>query len=467
MMDNLSIPSVADALLGSSNAFQQFTPPQSPSQKSVPNDKAAIFIDTLNNIKSGHISKQAAFDPALSGLCRKVANHLLLARQKDGIAGYLKAYIAIISDDALLNDLALLLLSPMQDNKSIAPVGTLLSQVQGEEVHWLWQRRLPLGKLTTLDGDPGLGKSNLTLDIAARVSTGREMPDGTPGIAGGAGVVLIAPEDGLADTIQPRLQRAGANLSRIVSISSIPTLNPNTNYTYERPFMLPFDFKILQKAIERVQAKLVVIDPLMAIFSSKDTYKDNEVRMALAPVQRLIEQAGTACLMVRHLSKTSGTNALYRAGGSIAFIAIARSGLMVLKDPTDESKRVLAHVKSNLSVGAANLSFSVASDEDHGGDNRPYIRWLGATTHTIQELLNPPLPTAIHLLGAGRQEILRVLEEHYPEVLSIKALAAVLPEMSYTNLNLTLKRMAEDGQIEKVGRGEYHALSASSLSPEK
>src|SRR5439155_983285 len=81
---------------------------------------------------------------------------------------------------------------PKQANKAPAPVGTLLSEVQGKKVRWLWQRRLPLGKLTTLDGGPCLGKSHLALDIAARVSSGQDMPDGTPGIVGGAGVVLIA-----------------------------------------------------------------------------------------------------------------------------------------------------------------------------------------------------------------------------------------------------------------------------------
>src|SRR5205807_3103109 len=114
--------------------------------------------------------------------------------------------------------------------------------------------------------------------IAARVSTGRDMPDGTPGIAGGAGVVLIAPEDGLADTIHPRLQQAGADLSRIISISNILATNPRTGDSYERPFRLPDDLDILIKAILRVRAKLVVIDPLMAIFGNKDTYKDTEVR---------------------------------------------------------------------------------------------------------------------------------------------------------------------------------------------
>jgi hypothetical protein len=324
-----------------------------------------------------------------------------------------------------------------QASKAPAPVGTLLSEVQGKKVRWLWQRRLPLGKLTTLDGDPCLGKSHLVLDIAARVSAGREMPDGTPGIAGGAGVVLIAPEDGLADTIHPRLQRAGADLSRIVSIGNILVTDSGADYSYERPFRLSDDLETLVKAVLRVRAKLVVIDPLMAIFGNKGTSKDTEVRMALAPVQMLIEYAEAACLMVRHLTKGGGSNALYRAGGSMAFIATARSGLMVLKDPTDESKRVLAHIKSNLSAQAASLSFSIVSDED-SGDTQPSIRWQGECTQTLQQLLNPPVPVVIQPLGTARQEILGVLQEYYPEALSVKALAEELPEIGNVNLRKTL-----------------------------
>ncbi len=204
----------------------------------------------------------------------------------------------------------------------------------------------------------------------------------------------------------------------------------------------------------------------MAIFGNKDTYKDTEVRMALAPVQMLIEYAGTACLMVGHLTKGGGSSPLSRAGGSIAFTSATRSGLMVLKDPTDESKRVLAHVKSKLSAQAASLSFSIVSDED-SGDNRPSIRWLGECPQTLQELLNPPVPVVIQPLGTARQEILSVLEEYYPEALSVKALAEDLPEIGNVNLRKTLKRMAADGQIKKSARGEYCAFSASSPSPEQ
>jgi hypothetical protein len=168
--------------------------------------------------------------------------------------------------------------------------------------------------------------------------------------------------------------------------------------------------------------------------------------------------------MVHDPIKAGGSNSFYRASGSTTFIEAARSGLIVLKDPTDERKRVLAHVKSNLSPQAASLSFSIVSDEP-SGDDRSSILWQGECPQTLQELLNPPV--FIQSLGAVRQEILSVLEESSPEVLSIKALAEELPEIGPINLRKTLKRMAEDGQIKKSARGQYCALSASSPSPEQ
>jgi hypothetical protein len=349
-------------------------------------------------------------------------------------------------------------------SKTPSPVGTLLSEVRGKVLRWLWQRRLPLGKLTTLDGDLCLGKSMLALDIAARVSSGQEMPDGTPGIDGGAGVVLIAPDDGLADTILPRLQRAGADLSRIVSIGTILATDAQTGHPYRRPFRLPDDRDLLLEVMARVHAKLVLIDPLISLLDPKEASKDPEMRTALAPLQMLIEYTEAACLIVGHQPKAGRSRP--RTGEARASLSAADSGLIILKDPDDESKRVLAHIKSKLSAQAAHLSFSIASDED-AGDEQPSIRWLGTCSHTLQELLNPPASGAMQSLGIVRQEILEVLELSHPTALSVKALAEALPEISNSNLRRTLKRMTADRQIQQSARGTYGAFPPSPPSSEQ
>jgi hypothetical protein len=347
--------------------------------------------------------------------------------------------------------------------KALSPVGTLLSEVQAKAVRWLWQRRLPLGKLTTLDGDACLGKSMLALDIAARVSSGQPMPDGTPGIAGGAGVVLIAPDDGLADTIVPRLQRAGADLSRIISIGTILVTDDRTGHSYRRPFRLPDDLDLLMEAMGRVHAKLVLIDPLMSVVDPKQASRDPQLRTVLASLQILIEDAEAACLIVGHPPKAGRKPSHIRE--LRASLSAAASGLLVLQDPTDERKRVLAHITSKLSTKAASLSFHIDCNED-AGERQPSIRWLGACSQTLQDLLNPPASEAALPLGGARQQILKVLEQSHPQALSVKALAEALPEVSYANLRWTLLRMASDEQIQQPARGTYCAFPPSLPSSE-
>src|ERR687893_1945254 len=129
--------------------------------------------------------------------------------------------------------------------------GTLLSEVEPEQVEWLWPGRLPLGKLAVLDGDPGLGKSALTLDLAARVSAGLELPDG--GRSGPAGVVLLSAEDGLEDTIRPRLDAAGADTERIVALSMI-----GVGTGAERLVYLTQDLGAVEGALKRARGAFVV-----------------------------------------------------------------------------------------------------------------------------------------------------------------------------------------------------------------
>jgi RecA-family ATPase len=121
--------------------------------------------------------------------------------------------------------------------------GTLLSDIKSEQLDWLWEKRIPRRKLTVLDGDPGLGKSLLTLDLAARITTGRSMPDGTPGAQGS--VVLIAPEDGVSDTIKPRIEAAGGDPSRIRLLNLVNGIDPRTRETSLSPFSLSKHFLTL------------------------------------------------------------------------------------------------------------------------------------------------------------------------------------------------------------------------------
>jgi RecA-family ATPase len=251
-------------------------------------------------------------------------------------------------------------------------VGTLLLEVQPERVRWLWPGRIPLGKITILDGDPGLGKSLITLDIAARVSCGKLMPDGAQGANGG--VILVGAEDGLADTIRPRLEAAGADLRRIMDLTL-----PNGKL-----FQVAEHVTLLEQAIHHVHAVMVVIDPIMAFLPpKKNSNNDQEVRQALTPLVKLAEKTGVAIILIRHMSKDeTRENALYRGGGSIAFIGIARAGFVVAKSKNHQPSCVLAMAKSNLAPMAPSLLYEIREAEAS-----ITVEWLGTSDEIADELI--------------------------------------------------------------------------------
>lgn len=230
-----------------------------------------------------------------------------------------------------------------------------LSDVQPETISWLWKDRIPRGKLTLLDGDPGLGKSTLSLNIAAAVSTGASLPDGDR--MEPADVVILSAEDGAADTIRPRVDAAQGDARRIHLLTSIQTAGGE-----EETPDLGNHVPMIRLAVDRTRAALVIIDPLMAYLGpDTNSHRDQDVRRTLAPLSRMAEETGCAVLVVRHLNKTNGGPALYRGGGSIGISGAARVALLVAKDPEDDERRVLAVVKNNLAPHAPALGFQLAS----------------------------------------------------------------------------------------------------------
>ncbi len=317
--------------------------------------------------------------------------------------------------------------------------GTMLSEVEPEQVEWLWPGRIPLGKITVLDGDPGLGKSAATLDIAARISAGLDLPDGTPCEARGA--VICSAEDGLADTIRPRLDAASGDPSRVLSLATVPD-----EEGLERPISIPEDVSVIREGIRRVGATLVVIDPLMAFLSGKtDSYRDQDVRRALANLSALADETGAAIVIVRHLTKSGGSKAIYRGGGSIGIIGAARSGMMVGEDPDDEDRRVIAMVKSNLAAPAPSLSFTL--EEAPNGAVR--VRWLGETDLAAEDLLSTPRDEDSSALGQAREFLMdQLLSGPVP----YREVAAAAERAGITMR--TIKRAKQELGVESHREGE-------------
>ena len=256
-------------------------------------------------------------------------------------------------------------------------VGILLADVPREKVEWLAPGRVPLAKITGLVGMMGAGKTTASLDLAAAVTRGDSWLGGPRREP--AGVVVANLEDGRGDTLRPRLEAAGADLDRVLILQEVG----------DRPFTIPDDLEILERAIARVGAHLVIVDPLSAALSGRvDSHRDQDVRRALSPVAAIADRTRAAVLLILHLNKNSGSDPLFRVGGSVGLAAAARSVLLLGPDSDDDTLRVLVPLKTNLCAPPAAVRFRI----EHAGDVAR-IRWLGETSTTAATLLAGPAGT--------------------------------------------------------------------------
>lgn len=255
------------------------------------------------------------------------------------------------------------------------PVLVRLADVAPAQIEWLWEQRVAIGKLTLIAGDPGLGKSFLTIDMAARVSIGAGWPD-RPGDAllgkrpGPGGVVMLSAEDDVADTMRPRLDAAGGDPRRVAVLQAVRTIG-DTGEKSERTFDLARDLRHLEDAIDQTPGcRLVVIDPISAYLGKTDSHNNGEVRGLLAPLADLAARRRVALVCVTHLNKGQG-QAIYRAMGSLAFAAAARAVWGVVKDKDEPSRRLLLPIKNNIGNDRSGLAYTLRPTM--GG--QPQVAW--------------------------------------------------------------------------------------------
>jgi AAA domain len=259
-----------------------------------------------------------------------------------------------------------------------------LDRIPVRPIHWLWRPYLACGKLALLDGDPGAGKSLLTADLAARLTRGRRMPDGT-WRPRKANVLFLNAEDALDDTLRPRLDAAGADLTRVFCLGGV-----QVEIADGAEMSFPASFTALRRAVVAHEIELVVIDPMMAFFKPEVAANSDQVmRVALAP---LAARSGASVLLVRQLTKHGGRKALYRGGGSIGIIGAIRTALFLGRCPREPDRRILAMTKSNIGPTAPALACRLAEEA-----GRPRVQWLGECDATADELCRPPLTRG----GAG------------------------------------------------------------------
>lgn len=241
--------------------------------------------------------------------------------------------------------------NPETDNDTATLCFRTYDQIQREEIRWLWRDRIPLGKITLLQGNPGVGKSYVACDLVARVSAGRPMPDGSPATKGE--VVFFTSEDGASDTIRPRLDVLGANVASVYHFDAVERDGKEWGFDLSR------NLPDLRRWLgDHRNVKLLVYDPLVAFLSSKtDSHKNAEVRQALGPIKQLAEEFQIAILGINHLNK-SAMKAVHRGQGSIAFTAQARAVWQVCEDPDEPERRLFLPVKMNLAK-TSGLAFQI------------------------------------------------------------------------------------------------------------
>lgn len=233
-----------------------------------------------------------------------------------------------------------------------------VSEYVSRPIAWLEPERIALGKLTLLAGDPGLGKSFLTLDLAARVSRG-ELPVGDAQRPASPGRALIlSAEDDPADTIRPRLEAMDADLRRVLVLEGV--VRPMGRVAHAP--RLDDDLALLAQTARRVKdLRLIVIDPISAYLGKTDSNNNAEVRGVLGELAAIAARSGAAVVCVTHLNKDQGgqKKAIYRAMGSLAFAAAARTVFAVSKHPDNPDKRVVSMVKNNVGVGGSSRVYRI------------------------------------------------------------------------------------------------------------
>lgn len=261
-------------------------------------------------------------------------------------------------------------------------IGRRVDEITPRKVSWLWHRRIPRSALSGLAGDPGIGKSTITLDLIARASSGRGMPF-TRGKSKPINCLLISAEDGAEETIRPRLGLAEADLARVSIVEHVESPDGDRQW-----FSLVDDLEALEHRVREEQIGLVVIDPLMAYLGNANSYRDQDVRSVLGPLSQMAQRTGSAILLVRHLNKSTAASPTHRPGGSIGITAAMRSELLVSVDPNDATSRtrVLAPSKSNLASPASSLLYRIEGESD--GPAR--VEWIGKSSSSAADLLREP-----------------------------------------------------------------------------
>lgn len=264
---------------------------------------------------------------------------------------------------------------------SSEPVYICMSEIEEEEIEWVWPGYIANKKVCIIDGDPGVGKTWLGLFLAAAMSQGWEMPDATTGdfreghvTQPRRNVIYMTAEDGLEDTLTKRLNLLGADSHHIYFLTG--KRRNDSDVDMELSIQ---DTEVMRRAITDLNPAIIIVDPIQAFLGPKiDIHRANQVRTVMSRFSKLAEEGYCAVVLLRHLNKRDKGKPIYRGMGSVDFTAAARTVLMLVKD--NDEKRIIFPIKNNLGAEGVPVSFSL---------NEEGIEWTGKDDRTIEEVLYP------------------------------------------------------------------------------
>jgi energy-coupling factor transporter ATP-binding protein EcfA2 len=273
------------------------------------------------------------------------------------------------------------------------PVVVSMGDIVPQPVDWVAETYIPRGKLTLIAGDPGSGKSQLVTAIASAFSTGGHFPGRSE--AEPQHVLMVISEDGLEDTVRPRLDAMDADVSHIKVLRGVLYDDG------ERPLLLDEQGLVaLEIALQEHSPRLVLLDLLADFFGrGVDTNRQSDVGAVLRALGTLTDRYKCAILGTVHVNKAEAMKALYRVSGAMSFVGKARSVLFVAKDPDNPMRRVMAHLKSNLAPEGASQAFSLADGQ---------FGWIGEVLATADDLARHPRTEEERSALAEAQDFIRV-----------------------------------------------------------
>lgn len=332
------------------------------------------------------------------------------------------------------------------------------SEIQPEPVTWIWPGVIASGRVTSLVGHPGRGKSQVSIDIAATISTGRPWPRGTTNERAGH-VLLLSAEDDAADTIVPRLIAAGADLTAVHLVKAV-----KDDDGVERAFSLVDDLERLGREHDLGQVRLLIVDPITAYLGRKcgaiNRNQGSDVRALLDHLTAFSARHDLGVLAISHLNKSSGASAITRIMGSLDFVAVARAVYLVTEEP-DSSRRLFLPVKNNIAADRVGYAFELASRIVRDGIQTSAVIW---SDDPVTISADEALAAAGKKASSGAMDFLReTLSDGPVDQVEIMRRG---DEAGFTekNLRTASKKLGvtskREGGVGAAGRWVWHPLAA-------